>query len=363
MSKTTKIYLSLFVVVALLIVAFVLFGGSKKKLERVAQSMDSNWNAIALKGDGTIFAAGPRWSGIKGAQLTKIDKNGGKSPYPDQEWNAWKTGAKTENAFININAIRNIDNQLWVVDTGAPDFGGTPIPGGAKLVVISLETDKVEKIYFFNSSIAGEGSYVDDLRILGNYAYLTDAGWPGLIVLNLETAQSRRVLNNDVSTIASDRPIIVDGEPVLAPNGELLKVNADPLELSPDGKWLYYGPLNGPMYRVPTASLNDASLSDEDLKKQVEFWFDMPPSGGVAITDDGTFYFSDLAKNALMKRTPDGRIEMVVQDKRLHWVDAPVIDADNVIWMPIPQIERVSLFQKGENKTQWPVEVLKYPLK
>jgi hypothetical protein len=45
--------------------------------------------------------------------------------------------------------------------------------------------------------IAQPGSYVDDVRFNGDFAYLTDAGKPGLIIVNLKTGAMRRVLENN----------------------------------------------------------------------------------------------------------------------------------------------------------------------
>jgi hypothetical protein len=44
-------------------------------------------------------------------------------------------------------------------------------------------------------------SYVDDIRFNGGRAVITDAGEAALIVLDLETGHSRRVLANHPSTI------------------------------------------------------------------------------------------------------------------------------------------------------------------
>lgn len=332
------------------------------KLVVAALSQEANWNAVAPLNDKSLFASAPRWTGSKGPQLTYIDIRGKKHAWPDQLWNSWAPGKSTENRFVNINAIRLIDSKLWVVDTGAPDFGGTPLPGGAKLVVIDVKTKNVNKTYFFDNSVAGKNSYVDDLRINGKYAYLTDAGWAGLIVLDLETGKSRRVLSDTPSTIASVKAIRLNDKIVLTPDGSILKVNADPLELSPDNQWLYYGPLNGPMYRIPTWALEDNTLDNAALEKFVEIWFDIPPTGGTAMAKDGTFYYSDLEKNAIKRRLPNGEIETVIQDPSLHWVDAPVIDENNTLWLPVPQIDQVSLFQNGKNLTNWPVKVFKFDL-
>ena len=53
-------------------------------------------------------------------------------------------------------------------------------------------------------------SYVDDIRFNGRHAYITDAGEPALIVLDLETGDAGRVLENHPSTV-DERPMMADG--------------------------------------------------------------------------------------------------------------------------------------------------------
>ncbi|AKT42962.1 SMP-30/gluconolactonase/LRE family protein [Chondromyces crocatus] len=323
------------------------------------------WNAVAVADDGRIFVSAPRWTGTRGPSLARLDAQGRPAPYPDAAWNAWKPGDDAAHAFVNINAIhRDTEGGLWVVDTGSPDFGGAPLPGGAKLVRIDLARDAVLRVYPFDERIATPRSYVDDLRFHGRNAYLTDAGQPGLIVLDIDTGDARRVLDGTPFTTASeDRPIVVDGQVLRAPDGKPLRVHADPLEVSPDGQWFYFAPLSGPMWRIETRWLDTPGLDDATLAEHVEPWFDLPAVGGTAMDADGTLYFTDLAQNALRKRTPDGEVETILTDPRLHWVDAPYLDARGVLWMPAPQMDRVALFNGGEARTRWPVELLTLSLR
>ncbi|PTQ13440.1 hypothetical protein CLG96_04950 [Sphingomonas oleivorans] len=329
-----------------------------------AESPSMIWNGVAVD-HGRIFVAGPRWTGSKGPAIGIIGKDGRPLPYPDPGWNAWRAGDDPVRAFVNINAI-HLDGKgaLWAVDTGSPDFGGNPLPGGAKLVAIDLATDRVKRVIPFGPDIALPGSYVDDIRFNGNFAYLTDAGRPGIIIVNLATGAMRRVLDDDRSTGArADRPIILDGKTLLAPDGNPLRVNSDPLEISPDGKWLYFAPLPGPWSRIETRWLDDFSTTPERIAAKVEPWADLPPVGGTAMDANGDLYFADLAANALKRRTPDGRITTLIQDERLHWVDAPFVDSDHVIWLPVPQMDRVALFNGGMSKTKWPVRLYRLALK
>ncbi len=118
--------------------------------------------------------------------------------------------------------------------------------------------------------------------------------------------------------------------------------------------------VNGPMYKVPTRLLDNGASSVE-IEKQVSLWFDIPLTGGTVMAEDGTFYFSDLAENSIKRRHPDGKIDTLIKDDRLHWVDAPVVEK-NTLWLPVPQMDRVPLFQQGHNKTEWPVRIYKLEL-
>ncbi|TWB83031.1 major royal jelly protein [Nitrospirillum amazonense] len=322
------------------------------------QNPDAVWNAVAVEG-ARVFLAGPRWTGTKLPPLVMVEGGGAPRPFPDAAWNAWVPGADPAHAFVNINAIHRDDaGGLWVVDTGAPDFGGDPLPGGAKLVRIDLNRGRVDRVIPLGADVARPGSYVDDIRFHGSHAYLTDAGQPGLIVLDLATGVARRVLDRHPSTVApADRPIVVDGETVLAPDGRPLAVHSDPLEVSPDGEWLYYAPLEGPWSRVPTRLLDDPAVPAATLADAVRPWIDLPPVGGTAMGPDGSLYYTDLAANAVRRRAPDGSVTSVAHDARLHWVDAPYLAADGTLWLPAAQMDRVALFHHGKSQVRAPMTI------
>ncbi|MBP2472143.1 hypothetical protein JOF53_001015 [Crossiella equi] len=323
-----------------------------------ARTHTMTWNSVAVDGHRT-FVSGPRWSGATGPAVAVLDRRGETRPFPDAAWNSWRPGQDPARKFVNVNALHHDRRgSLWAVDTGAPDFGGDPLPGGAKLVRLSLATGQVTRVIPFDASVALPGSYIDDIRFRGTTGYLTDAGRPGLIVLDLVTGRSRRVLDNHPSTVApTDRPLRMDGEIVRGPDGQPLRVHADPLELSPDGRTLHYGPLHGPWSQVPTALLDDPAVPVERLAAAVRPWLDLPPVGGTALTARGDLYYTDLVDHALKLRTADGRTRTLVRDERLHWADAPFLTADGSVWLPVPQLDRVALFHSGQSKVRWPVEL------
>ena len=69
----------------------------------------------------------------------------------------------------------------------------------------------------------------------------------------------------------------------------------------------------------------------------------------------GNLYFTELATDSLKRRAPDGTVKTVLSDPRLHWVDAPAIDAGRRIWLPVPQMDRMAVFNGGMSKVEHPV--------
>lgn len=331
-------------------------------LETVASSDSAIWNAVVADG-GRYFVAGPRWAGGSGPQLSKVE-SGSVVPYPDAGWNNWKPGDDGSHKFVNINALhQDPQGHLWAVDTGSPQFGGDPLPGAAKLVEIDLAKNQVIRVIPFPADVALKGSYVDDIRFNGKHGYLTDAGNAGIIVLDLETGKSRRVLDKNPATVAeSGRPIVISGQVLKGPNDQPLLVQSDPLEVSPDGKWFYFGPLEGPWSQVPTKLLDDPNVPAGELAKAVKPFVDLPPMGGSVMDKEGNLYFSQLEDDSIRKRAPDGTITTIASDPRLHWVDAMFITPDGRLLMPAAQIDRVALFSGGTSHVDWPVSLFSLKL-
>jgi hypothetical protein len=319
------------------------------------------WTGVAAIEDGRIFVSAPRWAGLNSPAVAVLDSNNALRAYPDEAWNGWQPGKDPRTAFVSVNALhRRGATELWVVDTGTPGFGKPTLQGGPKLVRIDLQANAVLRVYPLGPSVAKANSYVDDIRFHGTHAYLTDAGSAGIIVLDIESGNARRLLDGDPSTSARpDRPIVVDGAVLRGPDGAPLGVNADPLEVSPDGKWLYFAPLSGPWSRVETRWLDDPTVDSATVARHVESWFDLPAVGGTAMDAAGNLYFSDLATDSIKKLTPDRRVETILSDPRMHWVDAPYLDNNGWLWAPAAQLNRVGLFNGGRSHIEWPVRLYK----
>jgi sugar lactone lactonase YvrE len=216
-----------------------------------------------------------------------------------------------------------------------------------KLVEFELSDNRVIRQYDFKGVVSAKDS-LNDVRIdtLHDYAYLTNAGNKGgLVVLDLKTGNARQVLVGDRSTFAdSSQHLMIGNDVALRPDGSVVAVQADGIALSPDAQWLYYRPLTDHNYwRVPTAALRDAGLSNADLSGKVEYFGSSALSGGLIMDASGTLYGGDLEHRTVvaLTLTPDHKLnsEVFVSDpSKLSWADGFAISggylyiADSHLW-------------------------------
>ncbi|GJE77395.1 SMP-30/gluconolactonase/LRE family protein [Methylorubrum suomiense] len=313
------------------------------------------FNGITRTKDGRLFSPFQRQQKDKGIQLGEwID--GKPQAYPDTAWNSWKTGDDPAKAFVGANAIRiGPDGDLWVVDKGAAELGGTPLPGGPKLVQIDLATNAVRKVHPLGGATTDK-SFIDDFRFNGRKVYLTDAGQPGIIVLDLDDGSLRRVLDGHPSTVAQ-RPLTGENKVLLSEKEKPIAIHADQLEVSPDGKWFYYQACTGPLYRIETKWLDDKGASEQERGRHVALFAATVSTGGTAIDGDGNIYASDTDNLRILKFAPDGTQSTLVQDPRLVWVDAMWIDEEGGLWIPAAQMNRSKAMNGGTGKIVFPTTV------
>lgn len=330
------------------------------RLEQVATS-PRVWNGITVSHDNRLFASLTQSEGA-GLQLAEVINNQLKA-FPDDSWNQWNAN-DPEHHFYHVNALRiGPDGDLWVMDSGNKGIGtgDQAVTGGAKLVHISLATGKVVNSYVFKAPTLQPTSYLDDVRFNGDFAYITDPGAVGLVVLNLKSGKSWRVLDNQPLSI-DHQPIYADGKKLILRDGREKRVGLDQLEVSPDGKWLYYQAIPGPLARIETRYLNDSALSAAEVAKHAEKVRETWSTGGTAIDAEGNIYASDINTRSIKRIAPDGKVTTVVQDPRLVWIDAMWV-SDGALWMPSGQINRTPATTGGKPSTvEYPVKLYRLPL-
>ena len=313
-------------------------------------------SAIATTPGGRTFLNVLRLDGSPGARVVEWVK-GKAIPYPNASWNAGANSRDASSQLVLVNSLRiGPEGDLWLVDSGTPAFGQPKLPHGAKLIQIDVLTDHVKRVFDLDPYTKAT-SFVDDVRFHGSTAYLTDAGSGAIIVLDLSTGNGRRTLEQS-SSVRALTPMMADGRSIVGPDGKLLYINSDQLEVSPDGRWLYFQPASGPLSRIETKWL-DTSVSESLIAGHVEAFTITPSTGGTAIDRSGNIYVSDTNKRRLLRITPDGAMTELLADERLSWVDAMWIDSHGYLWMPAAQIHLIALFHNGQSKVRMPEHIFK----
>jgi sugar lactone lactonase YvrE len=190
--------------------------------------------------------------------------------------------------------------------------------------------------------VAGPASYLNDIRIApdGRFAYLTDSGSPGgLVVLDIESGQAWRVLRDDPSTqFEPSVTVTTDGQPLRRPDGRQPLFNADSLALSKDGKTLYWQALTGAtLYRLSTSSIQSAAAADQARPEKVAT---TEPVDGLWTGENDEIYLSSIANKAVKVLNPaDGSVRQLLTDSRLRWPDTFSQGPDGAIYVTASHIQ------------------------
>jgi sugar lactone lactonase YvrE len=302
---------------------------------------------IGVSAEGRVFATAPSSIVRSRFSMVEVDpKTGAVTPYPDAGWNSFNEQGDGKSQWISVQALW-VDkaDHLWALDSSLPNVDQERLP--PRLVEFDLSTNSAIRQYDFKGVISAKDS-LNDVRIdtAHGYAYLTNAGNKGsLVVLDLKTGDARQVLVGDRSTFAEPKQhLMIDEEIARRPDGSVTEIQADGIALSPDARWLYYRPLTDHNYwRVPTSALRNASLSDAELAKQVEYLGSSVLSGGLIMDRNGTLYGGDLEHRTVVSltMTPGNKLRskvFVSDPSKLSWADGFAISggslyiADSHLW-------------------------------
>lgn len=326
---------------------------------------------VTVSEDGRIFVCFPNWGDDNIITVGEI-VNDRVNVYPNYGLNLVPE-RDPKNRLVSVQSVvADGHGTLWILDTAAPSFS-PPIDGAAKLVAVDLSTNTVRKMYYFPNDVVLNTTYLNDVRIdlrvgKSGYAYITDSSIHGpgaIIVLDLETGESFRRLNGDVS---------VSPDPLMVPKVEgkvwmnrpangapsPVTIAADSLAISPDGKTLYYAALSSRhLYSIDTASLRDKTISDADLSKNVKYITEKGASDGMITDENGVVYAGDYENNAIHSIKPDGTMDTIVHDSRILWPDTLAVGPDGYLYFTNNQLPRQAGYNEGKDTRQRPFSLLK----
>jgi hypothetical protein len=313
------------------------------ELTSVASSGNVMITNAAVSSRGRLFGNFPRWTDVPTPSVGEATAAGGFKPFPGGTWNEWQPGLSPDERFVCTHGLHaDRDNNLWVIDDASPHHGEM-VEGGAKLVQIDLETNRVSRIYALGPDLAPPGAVLSHMRVDTRFLYVTDSGLGVIVVIDRASGRGHRVLEG-ASCSRADRSItpVIHGKPMTHPNGRVPIINLSHLELSPDGAWMYFTPLFGPtLWRVETRYLQDPNLASE-APARVEAVVRIPPVTGITSDAAGTLYFSALTEDGVLRMEAEGKLQTVIRDDRISGPNEGSIGPDGCYYFPNSQAPRVN---------------------
>lgn len=334
-------------------------GAGEVKWEVVAELAEGPGN-IAVGPDGRVFLSMHQFFQPK-FRVTELLKDGSLKPYPNPRW-AGEPGPDGIGMHAVLGIRADAQNRLWMLDNG----GTVP-----KLVIWDTLADRlVHVIYLPPPHASPQGAFHNDLALDpgGGRAYIADVGMggrPGIVVVDLHTGLSRRVLEGHPSVMAGDGAgIEIDGKiPTMLRDGQPVqpKVAINPITIDPAGEWVYYGAMNGrSLYRVRAADLRDESLSADELAARVKRYGDKPPCDGISCDSAGNVYITDVNASGIGVTGADGKYRILFADPKLSWPDAISAGPDGWMYVACNQLHKSAALNAGKDETGPPYLVVRF---
>lgn len=298
----------------------------------------------AVSPSGRLFGNFPRWTAVPTPSVGEAAADGGFIPFPGGEWNEWRPGLSPHGRFVCTHGLHaDRENNLWAIDDAAPHHGRM-IDGGAKLVKIDLATNRMRRVYALGPDLAPPGAVLSHMRVDARFLYVTDSGFGTIVVIDRETGRGHRALQGARCSRADTSIVpVIHGQPMRHPDGKVPVIHLSHLELSPDGTWMYFAPLFGPvLWRVETKHLQDPGLTSDAIEAHVEEVIRIPPVTGITSDAKGTLYFSALTEDGVLRLGPNGKLETVIRDDHISGPNEGSIGPDGCYYFPNSQAPRIN---------------------
>lgn len=225
-------------------------------------------------------------------------------------------------------------NRVWLTEPANFDFDHTR--------VWAFDITTRQQVHFFQFP-KGVAQFGQDLRVTGDGNYVLFAN-PGIFRFTDSTLVIYSIKDHSYRTALS-------GGSCLQPEDWLLQtvshgpdrllwgllnfaVGFDGIEISNDQEWVYLGPMvNQHLCRVRLATLLDATLTPQEVGKQVEVVGRKPLSDGITVDLDGKVILTDVEHGGLMSMDPaTGTLTNVIRSKEIEWADGVWTGPDNSLY-------------------------------
>ena len=313
---------------------------------------------IAITPEGRLIMSQHQFYGAPLRVVEVLDES--VVPFPNRAWSS-----QPNQNGVGLNTVLGVrsdrEGVVWMLDSSA----GEGQPG--KIVGWDTENDELYQIIYLPQPIIADSSFLNDLAVDldHNAIYVTDIASgnnSALIVVDLNTGFSRRVLEGDISTRPEDIPMIIN-ERVINMQGKLAQVGVNPITVDPNNEWVYYAPMSGTsLYRVSTKDLLNESLSRSQLSSRVERYGDKPICDGITVDNAGNVYITSITDNAIGVVDRTGVYRTLYQDdKLLSWTDGMAFGPDDYVYVTVSQLQNSPPLNNGENDFQPPFYIVRFP--
>ncbi|MCL7763414.1 major royal jelly family protein [Polaribacter sp. Z014] len=297
----------------------------KTQVQNFATFTGQQVTGVTVSDKGRVFANFPRWrEGVKHSVI-EVSEKGTSTAYPDQEWNNWKMGKTvSDSVFVAIQSVVAFENILYVLDTRNPLFKG--VIDSPRVFAFDLSTGQLIKTYILSKESFHKDSYINDLRVdkKNGKIYFTDSGHAGIVVMDIKSGKSFRVLDNHPSTLAETDHLTFN-------NGVWKNtVHSDGIALDTQNDVLYFHALTGyNLYALSTKKL--ITENNKEIEESVKLITKTSAPDGMIIDSSGNLFFADLENQKIMKLDiSSGKISVVVEGEKIKWADTFSIYKDEL---------------------------------
>jgi sugar lactone lactonase YvrE len=316
---------------------------------------------IAVTPDGRVVVSLHQFR-PSAARVLEVKKDGSTKAFPDERWNRGEGGHDSLDTVLGIRSDR--DGVVWLLDNA---MRGKSMP---KLVAWDTQSARVRNIVFLPPPVTAANSFVNDLQVdpAAKTVYIADpAGGSNaaLIVTDLATGKSRRVLEGHKSVVPEDVDLSIDGRVLELRRADdtrsAARVGVNPIALDAKNEWLYFGPMSGSsLYRVRTADLRNVELTTTELGSRVEKYAERPPCDGITIDVAGNIYVTEITGGAIGVISAERKYRRIIEDRRLSWPDAFSFGPDGWMYVVANQLHRTAPLNGGKDETARPYQILRF---
>ncbi|MGH8652999.1 MAG: L-dopachrome tautomerase-related protein [Gammaproteobacteria bacterium] len=324
--------------------------------------LDAAPGNITVTVDGRVLISlhqfyGPAYS------VAELGEDGSLKPFPNAQFNDRSEGAHDFRLDSVLGIRADSEGIVWMLDNG---LRSQLVP---KLVGWDSKHDKLHTVIELPPPATPPDAFVNDFAVdpKRNAIYIADpAGGSdaALIIVDLKTNRTRRVLQGHHSVIPEPVDLIIDGRPVQIKKEDGTihrpRLGVNPITIDTKNEWVYFGPMSGmSLYRVRAEDLANEQLSEILLADRVERYSSKPICDGISIDQSNNIYLGDLAANAIGVITPDRTYTRLVQSKDLSWVDSFSFSPEGELYAVVNRLHQSAVLNAGERLSKPPYLVLR----